>query len=393
MEVPAPASDETNHEPPNDGASSPAPTPRDLLPHVPIGHPDTMMSKESVRRAVECFETRPTDVVVATFPKTGTTLVTWICHLLRTDAAPFETDLLAEEDKNQGNESETSVASTKTTKTQEPFETLYEVVPWPLLSWDIGYDPNVQGSHFTPRVFKSHLRMASIYPGCRYVVTVRDPAKTVLSFYNFFISKKVPFLVDVDTGDENENENENKATGSGSGPAPKLKMDVSTFLVDMPFVKGNNLRASLWEYYAEYHVLMNCPSVLILVYEDFLTDMQSQIRLLSGFVGTTTAGDREEEDLVARVAAMSTKEYMAGHMSKFDEPYERALRLNRAGDPSQLAPGAKIAVQQHKQTFDEGALQFIGDRWSETMGPLGYKDYGAFAGAVRERNKRLFGGD
>ena len=359
----------------------PLPTPRDLLPHIPIGHPDSMMSKESVRKAVEDFRTLPTDVIVATFPKTGTTLVTWICHLLRTNAAPID-------------ESET--------ESENSFETLYEVVPWPTLSWDIGYDPNVQGSQFEPRVFKSHLRMASIYPGCRYVVTIRDPAKTTLSFYNFFLAKKVPFLVDERNDDESENGEQSKL---------KLKMDVSTFLVDTPFIKGSpkthasNLRASIWDYYAEYHALLECPSVLILVYEDFLSDMHSQIHRLSKFIRTTatdgnSGGVSESEcrrkqhdnNLVDEVAAMSTKDYMAGHMSKFDEPYERAKALNRAADISQLAPGAKIAVQTHPQRLDATATQFLEDQWHLQMEePLGYGDYEAFAAAVRERNQRLFG--
>jgi hypothetical protein len=365
----------------------PLPTPRDLLPHIPIGHPDSMMSKESVRKAVEDFRTRPTDVIVATFPKTGTTLVTWICHLLRTNAAPID---------ESGSEN---------SDTENSFETLYEVVPWPTLSWDIGYDPNVQGSQFEPRVFKSHLRMASIYPGCRYVVTIRDPAKTTLSFYNFFLAKKVPFLVDESSDDERKN-------GEQSSNL-KLKMDVSTFLVDTPFIKGSpktptsNLRASMWDYYAEYHALLECPSVLILVYEDFLSDMHSQIHRLSKFIGTTTTdgnsgglGEKEsgcrrtqlDNNLIDEVAAMSTKDYMAGRMSKFDEPYERAKALNRAADISQLAPGAKIAVQTHPQKLDATATQFLEDQWRMHMEePLGYGDYEAFAAAVRERNQRLFG--
>ena len=89
--------------------------------------------------------------------------------------------------------------------------------------------------------------------------------------------------------------------------------------------------------------------------------------------------------------AMSTKEYMAQHMSKFDEPYERAKKLNRAGDISQLAPGAKIALQTHAQKLDDRAIQFLKDSWKESMQPLGYQNYDAFAQVVRERNKRLFG--
>ena len=155
------------------------------FPFIPIGHPDTMMSKESVRRAVEEFKVCPTDIIVATFSKTGTTLVTWICHSIRT---------------NGGDDYDIST-----------IETLYQVVPWPLLSYDIGYDPNIEGSQFSPRVFKSHLRMASVYRGCKYIVTIRDPAKTTLSFYNFLLAKQVPMVMEI---------------------------DVSTFLMETPFVKG-----------------------------------------------------------------------------------------------------------------------------------------------------------
>jgi len=307
-----------------------APLPNEL-PLVPIGHPDSMMSDESVRRAVEEFTVRPTDIIVATFPKTGTTLVTWICHQLRTGG-----------DLN--------------------FETIYEVVPWPTLSWDIGYDPNTQGSQFFPRVFKSHLRMASIFRGCKYIVTIRDPVKTAMSFYNFLgKAKKVPYVV---------------------------AMDVSTFTRETPFLKGkeDGSRASIWEFYKEYHILRDCPSVLVLVYEDLVKDTPACIRRVAKFMGIEAT-----DELIDKVASMSTKEFMAAHMNKFDEPYERAKQLGRAGDLSQLAAGAKIAVDSHEQVLDAAATKFLHGRWRETMGPLGYSDYQSFAAMFRAKNEERFG--
>ena len=53
--------------------------------------------------------------------------------------------------------------------------------------------------------------MVSAYQGRKYVVTVRDPAKTALSFYNFFLAKQVPLA---------------------------LEMDVSSFLTETPVVQG-----------------------------------------------------------------------------------------------------------------------------------------------------------
>jgi hypothetical protein len=320
------SSNDNNHE----RLALPAPLPKDL-PHIPIGHPDSMMSVESVRKAVEEFKVKPTDIMVATFPKTGTTLVTWICHQLRTGG-----DL--------------------------SFEHMYEVVPWPTLSWDIGYDPNTQGNQFVPRVFKSHLRMASIYRGCRYIVTIRDPTKTALSFYNFLaLEKKVPHVTE---------------------------MDLSTFTVKTPFVKGkpDGSRASLWEYYQEYHVLRDCPSVLVVVYEDMVKDMSASIRMIAKFMEIDA-----DEELISKVASMSTKEFMAKHMSKFDEPYERAKKLGRVADLSQLAPGAKVAVKPHPQVMDKEGQNFLKDKWHQTMAPLGFENYESFAAMFRAVNKKRYG--
>mmetsp|Transcript_38883 Transcript_38883/g.45301 ORF Transcript_38883/g.45301 Transcript_38883/m.45301 type:complete len:343 (+) Transcript_38883:144-1172(+) len=330
----------------------------DLFPKelgfIPIGHPATMMSKESVRRAVEEFRVRPTDIIVSTFAKTGTTLVIWICHLLRTG----------------GND-------------DLDFEFLYDVVPWPLASWDMGYDPNINGSQFFPRVFKSHLRMASVYRGCKYIVTIRDPGKTAISYYNFLIAKGFPL--------------------------ESLKEDVSQFVVDTSFIKGRDGRASLFEYYQEYHILRDCPSVLVLVYEDLVKDMPTSIRMIAAFMGisdTSKSNNTDDsstnigssirsasevpQELVHKVASMSTKEYMVKIITKFDEPYERAKELGRAGDIQQLAPGAKVVLGSHPQKINETATEFLDQEWDKTMRPLGYENYKAFADTIREKNMNRF---
>jgi hypothetical protein len=310
------------------------------FPWIPIGHPDTMMSKESVRRAVEDFQVRPTDILVATFPKTGTTLVIWICHLLRMRC---QIDRTAMDGDTQ---------------------TLYDYVPWPTLSWDIGIDPNTApgNEQYSPRVFKSHLRMASIYRGGKYIVTIRDPAKTALSFYNFFKAKQVPLF---------------------------STMDASQFLLETPFIQGREGRASLWEYYQEYHLLRDCPSVLVLVYEDLVKHKKACLQIIAQFMVLPFDYDAE---LLANVARMSTKHYMADHMSIFDEPYERAKALGRSADLSQLAPGAKIASVEapHPQTLSPRALDFLQEQWQKKLGD-NYIDYCAFADVFRKRNEARFG--
>jgi len=48
--------------------------------------------------------------------------------------------------------------------------------------------------------------------------------------------------------------------------------------------------------------------------------------------------------LIVKITRMTTKSFI----SKFDEPYDRTKKFNRAQDLTQLAPGKKIAT--HKNT-------------------------------------------
>ena len=138
---------------------------------------------------MECeFKPRPSDVIVATYHKTGTTLVTHICHQVRV-VRQFG-------------------------KGSMDFEDYYFEVPWTLLFWDLDMDP--RADHFAtvgnwidddhdsssaaangirkklcPRVFKSHRSLATSYERGRYIVTVRDPLKTLSSLFWFLKAKEV----------------------------------------------------------------------------------------------------------------------------------------------------------------------------------------------------------
>ena len=130
---------------------------------------------------------------------------------------------------------------------------------------------------------------------------------------------------------------------------------------------------------------MECEAVLIVVYEDLVKNMPLWIPLISKFMGIEAT-----PELTQKVTEKSTKEFMAKYVTLFDEPYERAKKLGRAGDLSQLAPGAKVAVNPHPQKLNADAQQFLQEEWDKTMKPLGYDDYSSFAKVVRERNERIF---
>ncbi len=111
-----------------------------------------LISEEGFAYAA-AFAPRPTDVLIATYAKAGTTWMQQIFHGLRTGG-----------DMN--------------------FSEITEVVPWIELAHDLGHDLAADQAG-GPRAFKTHMNGHEVPPGCRYMYIVRDPRDVALSFYNF----------------------------------------------------------------------------------------------------------------------------------------------------------------------------------------------------------------
>jgi Sulfotransferase domain len=99
------------------------------------------------------FRPRPTDIIIDTYAKAGTTWMQQIVHGLRSRG-----------DMN--------------------FAEITEVVPWIELAGDLELDlDGEQTGQF--RAFKSHSTWQEVGKGCRYICIIRDPKDIVISQYNF----------------------------------------------------------------------------------------------------------------------------------------------------------------------------------------------------------------
>jgi len=101
----------------------------------------------------KAFKPKASDIIITTFPKSGTTWMQQIAHCLRSNG-------------------------------DMTFDEISIAVPWLEVSYDMGINLNDQQA-FSPRLFKSHFTAEEVPKGAKYIVIFRDPGDVLLSYYNF----------------------------------------------------------------------------------------------------------------------------------------------------------------------------------------------------------------
>ena len=186
-----------------------------------------MITPASMGRAL-AFRPQPSDVFIATFPKSGTTWLQQIVHGLRT-----------------GGDME--------------FDEITQVVPWLETALDLGLD--IDGpQRAQPRAYKCHLPWPMIPKGGRYLVAVRDPGDVLVSQFHFWNGWFFE---------------------AGSVTVEDIARDL--FLNPaLPFNYYQHLQ-TWWPQRREPHTLMLC-------YESMLADAQAAVRRIAGFIGVPLDG-------------------------------------------------------------------------------------------------------
>jgi len=205
------------------------------------------------------FQARPTDVLITTAPKAGTTWMQQILHQLRTGG-----------DTN--------------------FEEIDQVVPWlerqrPPRSWrevlaDFQERPD-------PRLFKTHCTWGQT-PGrelARIVLTVRDPRDCCVSFYHHLMDMSDTAL----------------AQDALARP-PSLEAHVDSWLAFGAWFRNV---ASWWPHRQRSNVLM-------LRYSDLKADLPGAMRRIADFLGWSLTPEALE-----RAAYFSSFSWMKAHSERF----------------------------------------------------------------------------
>ncbi|MDE2690299.1 MAG: sulfotransferase domain-containing protein [Acidobacteriota bacterium] len=179
-------------------------------------------TREGVRRGLD-FSLRPSDILIATYPKAGTTLMQQIVHGLRTGG-------------------------------DMDFNEITEVVPWLEVAHDVGLDLDAR-QRAQPRAFKTHLSRDQAPKGGRNIFVVRDPVDSLVSFFHFF---------------------------SGWVFEPGT-VSIRDFALD--FVFHGTRSGRYWEHLVSWWPERLDPNTLWLCFEDIVADLPAATARVAAFLG------------------------------------------------------------------------------------------------------------
>lgn len=275
------------------------------------------ITEEGIGNAM-AFRPRPSDVIIATFAKAGTTWMQQIVHGLRT-------------------------------RGDMDFAEITEVTPWIEIAHDVGW--SLEAEHkANPRAFKSHMAGDQVPAGCRYISVIRDPADSMVSFYNFFNGW---FL-------------ERDAVGID---------EFIEFVINRGALVGD-----YWSHLMSWWPRRNEDAVCMFAFEDMKTDLPGSVKKVADFIGF---GD--DEAAIEIATRQASFEFMKAHEGQFDDNLIVKARNAPCGIPAD-ASSSKIKtgkVGGHKAVLSAAMVERLDGMWRDVVEPgTGFKNYDELRAAL-----------
>ncbi|KAI7755655.1 hypothetical protein M8C21_006696 [Ambrosia artemisiifolia] len=224
------------------------------------------VSVESVMAIQETFRAHPTDIYLATVPKSGTT---WLKALM-----------FALVNRNQYNNNSVST---------HPLLVSNPHICLPYIEFEIFKTTPTYVDAHSPRLFATHMSYTSLPQsildyGCRLVYICRNPKDVLVSLFNF------------------ENKRRDKS------------FDIMTFDEAFElFSKGVMVNGPYWDHVKGYHKvsLENPENILFLTYEDLTRDTANYVKQLANFMGCPFTEEEEAKGVVQEIVSLCSFESLS----------------------------------------------------------------------------------
>ncbi|KAL8263339.1 hypothetical protein R6Q59_024688 [Mikania micrantha] len=249
------------------------------------------ISVETVMALQDTFKAHPTDIYLATFPKSGTIWLKAIMFALQ-NRNRYKNDNL----------------STHPLLVSNPH------ICVPFIEAEIyKATPTYTSAHDSPRLFATHIPYSSLPQtildsGCRIVYLCRNPKDVMVSLFHFANKLR----------DKN---------------LDQLMFDESFEL----FSKGVTPNGPYWDHVKEYHkVSLQQPvNVLFLTYEDMTVNTANNVKRLAKFMGCPFTEEEEGEGVVQKIISLCSFENLRDvnkHKKFRQNPSEVLFREGKVGD-------------------------------------------------------------
>lgn len=264
---------------------------------------------------------QPGDVYITSWAKSGTTLMQQMFHQIRMLAATGAGDM--------------------------DFDDISRMTPWEDTALMVDFDMNV-AQRAQPRGFKSHREYERLPAGGRYVVTLRDPKETYVSFHRFFEGWHI------ERGALSLEEYFPLWMGGGPG--------------------GCDYFTHLLSWYAR----ADEPDTLVASYRWVVKNRPAMIRRLARFLGLDIS-----EQQAAQVELMTARDFMHAHKDRFDDAMMCAAMEERIGVPAASDSTKVQAVGSDAGALPPAIAAQIDAMWAERVLPVtGHADFASLAAAI-----------
>lgn len=268
---------------------------------------------------------QPGDVYLTSWTKSGTTLTQQMFHQIRMIAATGAPDM--------------------------EFDDITRVTPWEDVAATLDLDMNAaQRAH--PRGFKSHRQHERLPADARYIVTLRDPKETYVSYFR-----------DVDGWHF-----ERGALG--------IEEFLPLWLLGGP--GGCDYFTHLLSWYAR----RDAPDTLVASYDWASENRAAMAARIAELIGVSLTSEQ-----LAQVAEMSSRAFMYAHRDRFDDAMLCRAMEERIGFPSGSDSTKVQEVVSKAQDCPPQTAAQIDRLWAERVAPVtGHKDFASLAGELERRS-------
>lgn len=267
------------------------------------------------------YQPQDGDVFITSWAKSGTTMLQQMFHQLRMAAA--------------------------TGAGHMDFDDVSRVVPWDDTAYMIDFDMAAP-QPAAPRGFKSHREYERLPSGMRYIVSLRDPKETFVSFYRFM----------------------------NGWHFERDAVPIDQFL---PFwMMGGPGGCDYFTHLLSWYARRDEPDTMLVNYKTVVKDRAAAIRQMGGFIGIEVTPGIEEI-----VLEHTSREFMVEHKDRFDDGMicvvlERNCGIPAASDSTKVQASGSSVDQLPPAIADE-----IDAMWAERVRPAtGHATFEALVAAL-----------